>query len=227
MPSLRLKTSYLLGQTTWQSRLAETIRACIVSAKRLCQEMSTDICIISVDISFYLVCLSLVVFFVCFFFVIWLLEISATYFVYYSSQLLHIVSCPIHHSSHLSQIIASYELYINIMGDHISTGKLFPSLVIQYHFNSSSFSDCIYCHPLQCTLCYIYFISEILLYSYKKTQKNNNYKQQAQKSTPRTQLSVRCLWTISSGSARIFFSGGKSPFRIKIGGDFQKMRGIL
>jgi len=66
-------------------------------------------------------------------------EISAT-FVYYLSQLLHIVSCHIglHHSSHLSQIIASYELYMNIMGDLISTGKLFPSVLIQYHFNYSS-----------------------------------------------------------------------------------------
>jgi len=41
-----------------------------------------------------------------------------------------------HQSSHLSQIIASYELYMNIMGDHISTGKLFPSSVIQYHIIS-------------------------------------------------------------------------------------------
>jgi len=31
---------------------------------------------------------------------------------------------------------------------------------------------------------------------------------------------------IVSGSARIFF-GGEIPFRIKIGGDFQKMRGTL
>jgi len=63
-------------------------------------------------------------------------------------------------TSHLSQIIASYELYMNIMVDHISTGKLFPFLVIQYHFNSSSFSYCIHCHPLQCVhyLIYLWFL---------------------------------------------------------------------
>jgi len=44
-------------------------------------------------------------------------------------------------SYELSQIIASYELYMNIMGDHTSTGKLFPSLVIEYHFISSTASD--------------------------------------------------------------------------------------
>jgi len=35
------------------------------------------------------------------------------------------------------KVIASYELYMNIMSDHVSTGKLFPSLLIQYPFISS------------------------------------------------------------------------------------------